>query len=84
MDHDVSAIAEAAAHKAVAQTFALLGVDITDQASLNCLRDSLIYARKVQLLSERAGFMAVMAIVGVIASGALAFMWSGFVGAFHR
>ena len=47
-------IAEAAAHKAVAQTFAVLGVDISQQAELNTLRDVLLHARKMQRLSERA------------------------------
>ena len=84
MDHEISIVAEAAAHKAVAQTFALLGVDIYDQDSLNDLRDTLLHARKIQRLSERAGFMAAMAVVGAIVSGALAFMWAGFSGAFQR
>ena len=77
-------IAEAAAHKAVAQTFSMLGVDIHQQAELNTLRDVLIHARKMQKLSERAGVVAVMSMTAAIVSGALAFLWKGLSVALSR
>ena len=77
-------IAEAAAHKAVAQTFAVLGVDISEQQELNTLRDVLLHARKMQKLSERAGLLAFALAVTAIVSGALSFMWQGLSDAFRR
>lgn len=84
--HDVQLeqIAEAAAHKAVAQTFAMLGVDIHQQSDLNTLRDVLIHARKMQKISERVGLLAVMTVTAAILSGALAFIWAGLVEAVRR
>ena len=68
-DHDqLEHIAEAAAHKAVAQTFAMLGVDIHQQAEINTLRDVLLHARKMQKLSERAGLIAFLAATTAIIS----------------
>ena len=77
-------VAEAAAHKAVAQTFAMLGIDIRQQSELNTLRDVLLHARKMQLLSERAGMLAVMTVMAAIISGALAFLWQGIVESIRR
>ena len=59
-------VAEVAAHKAVAQTFAMLGIDIHQQSELNTLRDVLLHARKMQKLSERAGLLAVMTVMAAI------------------
>ena len=77
-------VAEVAAHKAVAQTFAMLGIDIHQQSELNTLRDVLLHARKMQKLSERAGMLAVMTVTAAIISGALAFLWQGIVESFRR
>ena len=77
-------IAEAAAHKAVAQTFAVLGVDIHQQSELNTLRDVLLHARKMQKLSERAGLLAFALAVTAVVSGALSFLWKGLTEAFRR
>lgn len=84
MPGQLEQIAEVAAHKAVAQTFAMLGVDINQQADLNTLRDVLLHARKMQRISERAGFLAVMTVTAAIVSGALAFLWQGIVESFRR
>ncbi len=81
---DLEKIAEAAAHKAVAQTFALLGVDIDRQDALNNLRDVLLHARKMQKLSERAGLLAVLTVTGAVVSGALAFLWQGIIESLRR
>ena len=81
---DLEKIAETAAHKAVAQTFALLGVDIDRQDALNNLRDVLLHARKMQKLSERAGLLAVLTVTGAVVSGALAFLWQGSVESLRR
>lgn len=81
---DLERIADAAAHKAVAQTFAMLGVDINQQGDLNTLRDVLLHARKMQRLSERAGLLAVMTLTAAIVSGALAFLWAGLVESLRR
>lgn len=77
-------IAEAAAHKAVAQTFAILGVDIHQQSELNTLRDVLLHARKMQKLSERAGIIAFALAVTAVVSGALSFLWKGLAEALKR
>ena len=77
-------IAEAAAHKAVAQTFAMLGVDISQQNELNTLRDVLLHARKMQKLSERAGLISFVLLTTAVISGALSFIWQGLSDAFRR
>lgn len=85
MGHDqLEQIAEAAAHKAVAQTFSMLGVDINQQGDINTLRDVLLHARKMQRLSERAGLLAVMTITAAVISGSLAFLWQGLTEALRR
>ena len=81
---ELEKIADAAAHKAVAQTFAMLGIDINQQADINTLRDVLLHARKVQKISERAGLLAVMTVTAAVVSGALAFIWTGLVEAIKR
>ena len=81
---ELEKIADAAAHKAVAQTFAMLGVDINQQADINTLRDVLLHARKMQKISERAGLLAVMTLTAAVVSGALAFIWAGLVEAIKR
>ena len=81
---ELEKIADAAAHKAVAQTFAMLGVDINQQGDLNTLRDVLLHARKMQRISEQAGLLAVMTLTAAVVSGALAFIWSGLVEAVRR
>ena len=81
---DLESIACEAAHKAVAQTFALLGVNINSQADINALRIVLLHAGKVQRLSERAGLIALLTITGAVISGALTFLWAGLVETIKR
>ena len=81
---ELEKIADAAAHKAVAQTFAMLGIDINQQSDINTLRDVLLHARKVQKISERAGLLAVMTLTAAVVSGAMAFIWAGLVEAIKR
>lgn len=77
-------IAETAAHKAVSQTFAMLGVDISQQSELNTLRDVLLHARKMQKLSERAGLISFVLLTTAVISGALSFVWRGLSEALRR
>jgi hypothetical protein len=77
-------IAEQAAHKAVSQTFAMLGVDISQQSELNTLRDVLLHARKMQKLSERAGLISFVLLTTAVISGALSFVWRGLSEALRR
>ena len=77
-------IAEQAAYKAVSQTFAMLGVDISQQSELNTLRDVLLHARKMQKLSERAGLISFVLLTTAVISGALSFVWRGLSEALRR
>ena len=77
-------VASVAAREAVANVFALLGIDISKQEDINTLRDTLIHARKIQRLSERAGVMAVFVVGTAVLSGALTFLWSGVVHALKQ
>ena len=77
-------VADAAARKAVSNIFALLGIDISKQEDINTLRDTLIHARKIQRLSERAGVMAIFVVGSAVLSGALTFLWSGIVHALKQ
>ena len=77
-------VADAAARKAVSNIFALLGIDISKQEDINTLRDTLIHARKIQRLSERAGVMAIFVVGTAVLSGALTFLWSGIVHALKQ
>ena len=81
---DYEHVANIAARKAVANVFSLLGVDIARQEDLNALRDTLIHARKMQRLSERAGVLAVLVVGTAVISGALTFLWSGIVHALKQ
>ena len=81
---DYEHVAEIAAQKAVAHTFSALGIDISRQSELNDLRDVLLHARKIQKLSERVGMLAVVTLCTAVMSGAVAFMWKGFVTALGR
>lgn len=76
---DYEHVAEIAAQRAVAQTFSALGVDVTKQSDLNDLRDVLLHARKMQKLSERAGMLAFVVACTAVISGALTFLWKGFL-----
>ena len=81
---DYEHVADAAARKAVSNIFALLGIDISKQEDINTLRDTLIHARKIQRLSERAGVMAIFVVGTAVLSGALTFLWSGIVHALKQ
>ncbi len=81
---DFENLADAAAQKAVARTFSMLGIDISQQDEINRLRDVLLHARKMQRLSERAGFFALMTLTGAVVTGALMFLWTGFMEAIKR
>ena len=77
-------VANIAAKEAVANVFALLGIDISKQEDINTLRDTLIHARKIQRLSERAGVMAIFVVGSAVLSGALTFLWGGIVHALKQ
>lgn len=77
-------IANAAATKAVAHTFSMLGVDISSQSDINTLRDVLLHARRMQKLSERVGLLAAMTVAAAVVSGALAFLWQGLAESLRR
>lgn len=81
---DFESLADAAAHKAVLHTFAMLGIDLSRQEEINALRDVLLHARKMQKLSERAGFIGIMVLTTAVVSGALAFLWTGFLESIRR
>jgi hypothetical protein len=62
MATDSAAIAKAAAHEAVRETFQKLGVDTDDQESVDAFRDDLRFARTIR---QKAG-MGIDAIVKVV------------------
>ena len=62
MATDSAAIAKAAAHEAVRETFSKLGVDTDDQESVDAFRDDLRFARTIR---QKAG-MGVDAILKVV------------------
>ena len=62
MATDSAAIAKAAAHEAVRETFQKLGVDTDDQESVDAFRDDLRFARTIR---TKAG-MGIDAILKVI------------------
>ena len=76
---DFERLADVAAHKAVVQTFAMLGIDITKQEEINALRDVLVHARKMQKVASRAGFVTLMALLTTVVTGAVSIMIIGFV-----
>ena len=81
---DLERIADAAAHKAVIHTFSMLGIDITNQKEINSLRDVLTHARKMQQLSSRAGFMAIMVAITTVITAAITAMSVGLIEAIRR
>lgn len=62
MATDSAAIAKAAAHEAVRETFSKLGVDTDDQESVDAFRDDLRFARTIR---QKAG-MGIDAILKVV------------------
>ena len=62
MATDSAAIAKAAAHEAVRETFQKLGVDTDDQESVDAFRDDLRFARTIR---QKAG-MGIDAILKVV------------------
>ena len=84
MSDELERAAELGAEKAVAKIMLMLGVDITDKEDVRAHKADLQNARKVRLAGERIGAAALLVIVGAIATGALAFMWSGFNAAIGR
>ena len=84
MSDELERAAELGAEKAVAKMMMLLGVDVDDKDDVRALRADLLNARKVRLAGDRIGGAALLVIVGAIATGALAFMWSGFNAAIGR
>lgn len=76
--HRIAAVAaELAAKDALAQTFRLFGLDITDQDQINEFRADLIHARRLRKLSDRVSFVMVCSIGGGIVAGALMLLWDG-------
>ncbi|SDE20641.1 hypothetical protein [Desulfuromonas thiophila] len=61
-----------AAEKAVAKTFAILGVDIHDPAQVAEFQDDLRFGRKVRRSFERGLFPAFLTIIGLIGAAFIA------------
>lgn len=80
-DEDLHCIArdaaKLAAKDAIAQTFRLFGLDITDQDQVNEFRADLIHARRLRKLSDRVSVVMVWSIGGGIVAGALMVFWDG-------
>ncbi len=70
--------AELAAKDALAQTFRLFGLDITDQDQVNAFRADLVHARRLRKLSDRIGIVMLWSVGGGIVVGALLMFWDGF------
>jgi hypothetical protein len=62
-----------AVEKAVRKTFAILGVDIDNPASVESFREDLRLAGKLRKAADH-GFLVV---IGAIAAGICALVWSG-------
>lgn len=69
----VKTIAEEAAEKAVRDTFFLLGVDITDVASVNEFRADLQFGRTLRIQAADGTRQMMKVVWGVIISG---FFWA--------
>jgi len=70
--------AEAAAKQVQRETFAFMGVDVSDQTSINRFRADLVYAHRLRRLSERLGVGVALAVLTSFVLGALALFWDGF------
>lgn len=66
-------VAEEAAEKAVASTFFLFGVDITDVDSVNAFREDLQFGRKLRLKAEEGTNQFIRIVMGVVITG---FLWA--------
>ncbi len=69
--------AELAAKDALAQTFRLFGLDITDQDQVNAFRADLVHARRLRKLSDRIGIVMLWSVGGGVVAGALLMFWDG-------
>ena len=69
------ALCQEAADKAVAKTFAILGVDINKPESVEEFREDLRFGRKLRRASDH-GFLAMVGLISVAMAAAL---WSGVV-----
>lgn len=70
MATDSAAIAKAAAHEAVRETFQKLGVDTDDQESVDAFRDDLRFARTIRQKAS-LGTDAVLKLVFVAIASAI-------------
>ncbi len=77
MNGDMREVAEAAAAKAVHDTFRLFGVDTNDQASVNEFRSDLVFVRRQRKLSETVRGKVILVIVGAIAVFGMSLVWTG-------
>jgi hypothetical protein len=71
----VTKASEAAATKALQETFKLFGVDLTDQDHVNAFRDDLVYARKLRRLAEKGAAGAFLAVCTAITLGIGKMIW---------
>lgn len=72
---DIREIADAAADRAVAQTFRTLGIDVTRQEDINDLRADLIYSRKLRRITEGSTTKAWFVLVMLTTVGLATFIW---------
>jgi hypothetical protein len=70
MATDSAAIAKAAAHEAVRETFSKLGVDTDDQESVDAFRDDLRFARTIRTKASM-GTDAVLKLVFLAIASAI-------------
>lgn len=64
---------EQAAKRAVTETMAVIGVDVTNQESVNDFRDDLRFSRKIR----KAGDHSLMLIIGLVITGLGTALWMG-------
>lgn len=67
--------AEQAAHMAVREVFAILGVDVTHPESVEDFREDLRFGKKLR----RAADHGMLALMGVFAAAFAAVVWAGVV-----
>lgn len=73
----IEATAKEAAEETLAETFKLLGVDLTDVSAINRFRADLVFARKQREISERARSIAFRAVIVAAVAGAFSgFGWA--------
>lgn len=76
--------AKLAAKDAIAQTFRLFGLDITDQDQVNAFRADLVHARHLRKLSDRIGVVMLWSIGSGVVAGALLMFWDGIKAALEK